>query len=76
MLILRIDRREQIRIGDQIVIQIVDCGSQRARIGIAAPRTIPIRGVPLEPEERWRARRRESLGRSQDACSRGSDTKG
>ncbi len=42
MLVLTRKRDERIMIGDEIEITVVDIGSDRVRLGITAPRSVPV----------------------------------
>lgn len=51
MLILRRRPGEAIRIGNDVVIVVLSVHGQRVRLGIEAPRHVPIdRDEPLDPE--------------------------
>jgi carbon storage regulator len=52
MLVLSRKESEQIRIGDNIVIKVIQLQGNRVRIGVEAPKEIPVvRTELLEPEE-------------------------
>ena len=42
MLILKRKAGEQLRIGDDIVVQIISVDGNQTRVGIAAPRDLPV----------------------------------
>lgn len=50
MLVLNRKEGERIVIGDNIVITVVRGGSDRIRLGISAPREIPIRRKEIPPQ--------------------------
>jgi carbon storage regulator len=42
MLVIRRHPGESIWIGDEIEIEVIDCGSNRVKLGIRAPKTVPV----------------------------------
>jgi carbon storage regulator len=42
MLVIRRRSGEAIRIGDDVEIEVIDCGSNRVKLGIRAPQHIPV----------------------------------
>lgn len=47
MLVLNRERTEQIRIGDDIVITVLEISRNRVRLGIAAPLDVPVMRTEL-----------------------------
>lgn len=52
MLILTRKKNETIHIGDEITITVVRVSGSKVRIGISAPREMPVLRVELDPDER------------------------
>ena len=42
MLVIRRRAGESIRIGDDVEIEVIDCGPHRVKLGIRAPREVPV----------------------------------
>jgi len=55
---------EQVMIGDDVVVTVVDVGGQTARIGIDAPRSIPVYRAEL-----WAAVRDENRAAAEDGVT-------
>ncbi|MBK5935471.1 carbon storage regulator [Halorhodospira halophila] len=49
MLILQRRVNQSLRIGHEIEVKVMDVQGSRGRIGIAAPRSVPVRREELEP---------------------------
>ena len=61
MLVLSRVKGERIRIGDNVVVEIVDVFGGKVRVGIEAPKE-----VPVHREEIWQAIQRESEAEDED----------
>ena len=42
MLVIRRRPGESIRIGDDVEVEVIDCGPHRVKLGIRAPREVPV----------------------------------
>jgi carbon storage regulator len=58
MLVLSREKKEKIRIGDDVIIEIVDVRGDKVRLGITAPTSIPV-----HREEIYDAIQREKAGK-------------
>ncbi len=58
MLVLSREKKEKIRIGDDVVVEIVDVRGDKVRLGITAPLSIPV-----HREEIYEAIQREKAGK-------------
>ena len=75
MLVLSRQRDEAIMIGDDIVITIVDIRGDKVRLGIAAPKAIPVhRQEVYEAIERENQRSNNPQQASQSAVNEPSDS--
>jgi carbon storage regulator len=70
MLVLSRAVNEEIVIGRDIRIRLLKTGRGRARLGVSAPRNIPVRRAELKPSEPTRFYEREAPGTSKAAKSR------
>ena len=52
MLVLTRKRSQRIAIGDQITVTVLEIGSNRVRLGIEAPREVPIHRLELLVSEK------------------------
>jgi carbon storage regulator len=66
MLVIRRHPGEAIQIGDDVEVIVIDCGQGRVKLGIRAPKEIPVmRGeVKLTREQNLAASRALAVGRS------------
>jgi carbon storage regulator len=71
MLVLSRERNESIVVGDNIVVTVVDIRGQAVRIGIAAPRELPIHRQ--EVYERLRRLNRAAAAVAEDPSSNGAE---
>lgn len=51
MLVLTRKRGEQIMVGDHIAVTLVDIRGGKVRLGLSAPRDVPVRRAELPPRE-------------------------
>ncbi|MDX6640338.1 MAG: carbon storage regulator [Solirubrobacteraceae bacterium] len=64
MLIITRKPGEKIMLGDDVIIEVMEISGSRVRIGIAAPRS-----VPVYREEIWNAVKQESAAAAAEAAT-------
>jgi len=69
MLVLSRKKHEQIVINEDIVVTVIDVRGDRVRLGVAAPREVPVHRKEVHTAMKREKARTESSGESESACS-------
>ena len=69
MLVLSRKKQEQVVIGDDILVTVVDVRGNKVRLGVDAPKDVPVHRKEVHTAAEREEAHKESSGESESTCS-------